>query len=173
MLKLHDNRKVYVYTHTVLSNNRTDRITNYYTPPLHIVILASLCHYVSVTMSLLFVCRLSFCSACPGGVHVSVYIIVSISMCASLFACACLPCIFCEWYKVCVYTYVITVKQSSDLDHISPVKTAVRKCVCDLIQIDAYPLMHFFTFFVFTPVSLTRVIILLNSMLQGHTFQHV
>ena len=65
------------------------------------------------------------------------------------------------------------MKQSSDLDHISPVKTAARKCMCDLIQIDAYPLMHFFTFLVFTPVSLTCVIILLKNMLQGHTFQHV
>ena len=154
MLKLHDNRKVYVYTHTVLSNNRTDRITQtithrYFTSPSWLVCVIMCqwpCHCC--------VFAISFCSACPGGVHVRVHIIVSISMCASLFACACLPCIFCEWYEVCVYTYVITVKQSSDLD-VSPVKTAVRKCVCDLIQTDAYPLMHFFTFLVFTPVSLT------------------
>ena len=128
------------------------------------------CYLKSISgCALIYVVAIPFHSARLGGVH----IIVSISMCASLFACTCLPCIFCEWYKVHVYTYAITVKQSSDLDHISPVKTAVRKCVCDLIQIDAYQHMHFFTFIVFTPVSLTCVIILLNSMLQGHPFQHV
>ena len=105
------------------------------------------CHCcVSVCHTVMF--AISFRSVCLGGVHVGVHIIVSIGMHAS-FASACLPQIFCEWYKVRVYTYAITVKESSDLDHniISPVKTAVRKCMCDLIYIDAYQLTHFFTFY--------------------------